>query len=87
VCCVSDLDYPRSWRSPAGLRVSPKQLEVDNGIRRSSLDKLFEDGRPLDFFHTGHVVHSVKHFLLVDGVVPVFLLCTSDLNMSVVFLL
>jgi hypothetical protein len=81
------LDYPRSWRSPAGLRVSPKQLEVDNSIGRSSLDKLLEDGRPLYLFHAGHVVHSVKHFLLVDGVVPVFLFCTSDLNISVMFIL
>jgi hypothetical protein len=80
--CVSNLNNTCAWGCPAGLRVSPKKLKVDDCVWRSGVDKLLEDWCPLDLLHTRHVVHSIEHFLFVDGVVPVFLLGTRDLRMS-----
>lgn len=79
MCCISNLDDTRAWRSPAWLGVSPKQLEIDDGVWWCSLNKFFEDRCPFHLFHAGHCVHSVQDFLLVDSVVPAFFLGSSDL--------
>jgi len=79
MCCISDLNHARTGRSPAGLWVSPEEFEVDNGVWWCGLNKLFEDWRPLDCLHAGHGLHSIKHFLLVNGVAPALLLRTGDL--------
>lgn len=54
MCGVANLNDSRTRRCPAGLGIAPEQLKVDNGVGRSYVDELLEDGRPLDCFHTGH---------------------------------
>lgn len=51
------------------LRVSPPQLEVDDGLGRSALHQALEDGRPLGYAFGG-VVHGFEDFVGFDGVVP-----------------
>ena len=81
MCGVTDLDDAGAGGGPAGLRVAPEELEVDDGVRWGSLNKLLEDGRPLVNFHAGHGLHTVEDFLLIDGVTPGLLLGTGDLRL------
>lgn len=79
MCGVSDLDHAGAGGRPAGLRVSPEELEVDDGVGRGGVDEFLEDGRPFVCFHARHRVHALEDFFFVNGVVPVFFLGASDL--------
>ena len=70
--------YDASFRrGPLWLRVSPEQLEIDNRVRRSTFDEVLENGCPLG--RSGDLIHSLEHFVRIDGVVPRFRLATSCL--------
>jgi hypothetical protein len=83
VCSVADLNNPCARRCPGRLRVAPKKLEVDNGVWWSDFDEFSEDGRPLVYLHTWHLIHTLQDFFFVDGVTPALLLRTRYLDMSV----
>jgi len=78
---VTDLDDASAGRGPARLWVAPEELEVDDSVGWCGLDELLEDRGPLDGLHTGHSVHAIEHLLLLDGVVPAFLLRTGHLRL------
>jgi hypothetical protein len=76
---VANLDDAGTRGRPARLGIAPEELEIDDGVVRGQVYKLPEDGRPLVFLHSGHLVHFCEHFGFVDGVVPVFGFGTGDL--------
>lgn len=68
VGAVTDLDDTGTRRSPAWLRVSPQELEVDDGLLWCAADKILEDRSPLHWAR--NLVHAHEHLLGLDGVVP-----------------
>jgi hypothetical protein len=79
MCRVTNLDHASAGRRPTRLRVPPEELKVDNGVRWRGLDKFLEDRRPFDLLHARHIFHTLQHLLLLDSVVPAFLLRTGNL--------
>lgn len=84
MCGITDLNNASSRGCPARLWVAPQELEVYNCVGWCALDKLLENGRPLDLLHTGHVFHALQHLLFLNSVVPALLLCASDLGESII---
>jgi hypothetical protein len=80
---VTDLDHASARRRPTRLRVPPEELKIDDGVGWRGLDKFLEDRRPFDLLHARHVFHTLQHLLLLDSVVPAFLLSTGNLWLSV----
>ena len=67
---VADLDDAGERRGPAGLRVAPEELEVDDGVGGRAFHELFEDWCP--FLRAGDLVEAVEHFGGFDRVGPGF---------------
>lgn len=65
---VTDLNDTSETRCPAGLRISPKKLEVDDSVVGCAANEVLEDGRP--FTWAWDLVETYEHLFLVDGVVP-----------------
>lgn len=78
VGAVSNLDNTGCGREPAGLRVSPKKLEVDDGLWWCALDQSLEHGRP--WCRTRHLVHALEDLVVVNSGVPALSFGTSDLE-------
>ena len=70
VGAVADLDDAGERRGPAGLRVAPEELEVDDGVGGRAFHELFEDWCP--FLRAGDLVEAVEHFGGFDRVGPGF---------------
>ena len=81
VGCVTNLDDTSVGRQPAGLRVSPEKLEVDDGVWWGALHKSLEDGCP--FRRSVNLVHTLQDLLVVDGVVPALGFATGCLPSNV----
>ena len=79
VGAVSNLDNTSGGREPAGLRVSPEKLEVNDGLGWCALDQSLEHGRP--WRGTRHFVHALEDLVVVNGRVPALSFGTSDLKL------
>jgi len=69
VCSISNLDDTTVGRLPAGLRISPQQLEVDNGVCWCAGNELLHHGCPR--VRANALVHVVQDLLRLDRVAPV----------------
>ena len=65
---ITDLNDTGAWGCPGWLGVSPEKLEVDDSLWRSTFDQLAEYRSP--FGLTRNLVHTIEHFVGLDGVVP-----------------
>ena len=80
MCGITDLDDACTGGCPAGLRVAPQELKVDDGVWWCAVDEILEDGCPFNLFHTRHVFHTLEDFFLVNGVAPALFLSAGDLG-------
>ena len=79
MCRITNLDDTGCRRGPLGLRVSPEELKVDDGVGWCDFHKLFEDRRPFDLLHARHRIHTMQNLIFIDSVVPALFLSTGHL--------